>query len=222
MSLNPITSRIFTTNWVNKSDSAEGTALSAENMNQFNLDIKNLYNNNIVTEVNKKVEVDASGNLKKSDGTTLISNDKRTILNGISGVDSQVTMSSGNLITSNGVATKINAITGTNNLSVPITLDEVSDTIAEQSSNISALQSGLNGLATVASSGSYNDLSNKPTLDSSITSSSTNGSQSKAVYNFVNTNYRAKVDQIDYEDDITNKPTAYFSVSNETLSINLG
>lgn len=40
--------------------------------------------------------------------------------------------------------------------------------------------------ATVATTGSYNDLSNKPTIDSSLSSTSTNAVQNKAVYSKIN------------------------------------
>jgi len=45
-----------------------------------------------------------------------------------------------------------------------------------------ATKADTNSLATVATSGSYNDLSNKPTVDSTLSSSSTNAVQNQAVY----------------------------------------
>lgn len=74
--------------------------------------------------------------------------------------------------TSNDVIGKINEL-----------VDDKQDTITS-SNRLSA--SLVSGLATVATSGSYTDLSNKPTIDSALSTSSTNAAQNKVITSALN------------------------------------
>jgi hypothetical protein len=77
-------------------------------------------------------------------------------------------------------------------------------------------------LATVATSGSYNDLSNKPTIDSALSTSSTNAVQNKVVTTALNskadTSSLSTVATSGSYNDLSNKPTIP-TVNNATLTI---
>ena len=77
-------------------------------------------------------------------------------------------------------------------------------------------------LATVATSGSYNDLSNRPTIDSALSTSSTNAVQNKVVTTALNskadTSSLATVATSGSYNDLSNKPTIP-TVNNATLTI---
>ncbi len=71
---------------------------------------------------------------------------------------------------------------------------------------------GKSDLATVATSGSYNDLSNKPTIDSSLSTTSTNAVQNKVVKSAVDTlttSVNAKLNTADLNTALTELITEY-------------
>lgn len=83
-------------------------------------------------------------------------------------------------------------------------------------------QTRLNNLATVATTGSYNDLTNKPTIptaitiDSALSTTSTNPVQNKVITTKVNS--FANVATSGSYGDLTDKPTVTYSAETKTIT----
>lgn len=83
-------------------------------------------------------------------------------------------------------------------------------------------QRKLNNLATVATTGSYNDLTNKPTIppaitiDSALSTTSTNPVQNKIITTKVNS--FANVATSGNYNDLTNKPSVAYNSETKTIS----
>lgn len=83
-------------------------------------------------------------------------------------------------------------------------------------------QARLNNLATVATSGNYNDLIQKPsipaaiTIDTALSTSSTNPVQNKVITTKINS--FAKVATSGSYNDLTNKPTITYDSNTKTIT----
>ena len=118
----------------------------------------------------------------------------------IATADAQHDIQAGDNVTWNG--TTWDKLAGTVDLSNYYTTSQI-DTMLSVKANV-------NDLATVATSGSYNDLTNKPTIDSALSSSSTNAVQNSVIYTALqakaDTNSLSTVATSGDYDDLTNKP----------------
>ena len=152
-------------------------------------------------------------NLNKPEGPDLFNvehfnENSTTIDNTLFGLDQSIAPMSGHISNQNNPHSVTKAQIGLGNVDNTSDINKPVSTAVQTELNKKA---NISSLATVATSGSYSDLSNKPTIDYAISSTSENAVQNKVIYtalsNKADTSSLATVATTGSYNDLTNLPT---------------